>query len=48
MIELIYSANENQILKEIKNMPKIQKFISNKKIFRVIYIPNKIINLVIK
>jgi len=48
MIELIYSANENQILKEIKNIPKIQKFISNKKIFRVIYIPNKIINLVIK
>ena len=48
MIELDYAADENQILKEIKKIEKIKKIISDKEIYRVIYISNKIINLLIK
>ena len=48
IIELNYSTNKNQLLKKIKNIHKIQKIIAGKEIYRVIYIPNKIINLLIK
>ena len=48
MIEFEHSVTKDQILKRIENIPKIQNIILGKEVYRVIYINNKIINLLIK
>ena len=46
-INLSYTPSEGQFLKELRKIPKIQRILENKKIKRTVYVPNKIINLVI-
>ena len=41
-------TNEDELLKKINSNVKIKKFIVNKKIIKKIFVPNKIINLIIK
>ncbi len=41
-------TNENDLLKLINNNIKIKKFILDKKVMKKIFVPNKIINLIIK
>ena len=40
--------NENELLKMVNSNEKIKNFIINKKIMKKIFVPNKIINLIIK
>ena len=40
--------NERDILKIIKNNDKVQSFIQNKEIVKKIFVPNKILNYIIK
>ena len=39
--------SEDDLVNEIKKMPKINKFLENKKIKKIIYINNKLINFII-
>lgn len=48
VIEVDYSPDETQMLEIIKENKKIKKIILEKEINRVVYIQNKIINLVVK
>ena len=47
IIDVKMDYNENEILKEIKNLDKIKEKIADKKIVKVINVQNKIINLII-
>ena len=40
--------NENELLKMVNSNEKIKNFIMNKKIMKKIFVPNKIINLIVK
>jgi leucyl-tRNA synthetase len=40
--------NENELLKMVNSNEKIKNFILNKKIMKKIFVPNKIINLIVK
>ena len=40
--------NENELLKMVNSNEKIKNFIINKKIMKKIFVPNKIINLIVK
>ena len=42
------NENEDEILKIIHNNEKLKNFIKDKKIIKKIFIPNKIINLIIQ
>ena len=42
------NMDEKKLVNEIKNNSKTSKFLQNKNISRVIYIKNKLINLIIK
>jgi len=48
VIVLDYTPEEKELFKILKNNNKIQKIINNKKITRTIYVPNKILNILIK
>ena len=48
VVNLKYSPTKEDLLKEFEKIPKIQKILSNKQIVRIIYVPNKIINLLLK
>jgi leucyl-tRNA synthetase len=48
VIVLDFTPKEEELLNLLKNNNKIQKFIKNKKIIRTIYVPNKILNILIK
>ena len=48
IIEIDYEEAKDKVLKIAKNHNKIKKYIDNKNIVREIYVPGKIINLVIK
>ena len=47
MIEVDEKLDKEQIIKIVKNNNKIKKNIIQKKIIKEIYVPNKIVNLVI-
>ena len=42
------NIKEDDLTKQIKNTPELQKFLTDKKIIRSIFIKNKLINLIIK
>jgi leucyl-tRNA synthetase len=42
------NSNENSIIKQIKEMKLIEKYLKDKKIFKTIYVKNKIVNIIIK
>ena len=48
VIVLNYTPEEKKLFNILKNNNKIQKIIKNKKIIRTIYVPNKILNILIK
>ncbi len=41
-------VNEKEILEIIKDNDKVQKFLEKKEVIRKIFIPNKILNYIIK
>ena len=48
LISVKKDLNEEDILKEIEQKKLLEKYLKDKKIFRVIYVKNKIINIIIK
>ncbi len=48
ILELKDTPNENTILDLVKQKDKIKRILENKKIIKKVYVPNKIISLVIK
>ena len=42
------NMDEKTLVNKIKNNPKTSKFLQNKNVSRIIYIKNKLINLIIK
>ena len=48
VLKIKKGIQENEILKIINNNEKILNFIKDKKIIKKIYVPNKIINLIVK
>ena len=48
VIKVKKDTNEKEILTIIKNNDKIQNFINNKEIIKRIFVPNKILNYIIK
>ena len=48
IINLAKGSNENTVLKMIKEKKLIDKYLSGKKIFKTIYIQDRIMNLIIK
>ena len=48
VIFLDHTPEEKALFDILKNNNKIQKIIKNKKIIRTIYVPNKILNILIK
>ena len=48
LINVFSNENENVIMKKVMLDPKIIKNIENKKISKTIFVPNKIVNLVVK
>ncbi|AZZ65395.1 leucine--tRNA ligase [Metamycoplasma phocicerebrale] len=47
-IEILPEWNEDEIIEIAKNIPTIKKWLENKQIVKVIYIENKILNIIIK
>jgi leucyl-tRNA synthetase len=48
VIFLDHTPEEKALFDILKNNNKIQKIIKNKKIIRTIYVPNRILNILIK
>ena len=48
VVVLDSTPEEKELFKILKNNNKLQKIIKNKKIIRTIYVPNKILNILIK
>ena len=48
LIDVISNEDKDVIMKRVMLDPKIIKNIENKKISKTIFVPNKIVNLVIK
>ena len=48
IFELKKDTSEEKILDIIKNNEKLKNYIQNKKIIKKIFVPNKIINLIVK
>ena len=48
IIEVVDNLSEKEILEKVKNSEKIKKNIVEKEILREIYVPGKIVNLVVK
>tara|TARA_B100001540_G_C15480753_1_gene494499 strand:- start:270 stop:656 length:387 start_codon:yes stop_codon:yes gene_type:complete len=48
IIQIKKDANEKEILTIIKNNDKIQNFIKNKDVVKKVFVPNKILNYIIK
>ena len=48
LIDLLSNENKNIIMKKVMLDPKIKKYVENKKILKTIFVPNKIVNLVVK
>ena len=47
VLDLKINLDEKKVLEEIKNNEKMNKFINNKTIKKTIFIPNRLINLII-
>ena len=48
LIDILHNEDKNIIIKKIMLDPKIIKHVENKKILKTIFVPNKIVNLVVK
>ena len=48
LIDVVSNENEDVIMKKVMLDPKIIKNVANKKIIKTIFVPNKIINMVVK
>jgi leucyl-tRNA synthetase len=46
-IEVATDINEKDLISKVLQLPKVIKFIDNRKIKKTIYIKNKIINIII-
>lgn len=46
-INVPFDSSENEVHKLAKNEPNVQKYLENKEIRKVIFVPNKIINLIV-
>jgi leucyl-tRNA synthetase len=47
LIEFSYSPSEEEILKVVRDKDKLKNILNNKNIKKIIYVPNKILNLVL-
>ena len=47
-IKIEIDTEEKDILKKIKDLKLVEKYIEGKKIFKTIYVKNRIINIIIK
>ena len=47
LIEFNYSPSEKEILKVVKDKDRFEKILRNKNIIKIVYVPNKILNLVV-
>ena len=47
-IKIKKDTEEKDILKKIKDLKLVEKYIEGKKIFKTIYVKNRIINIIIK
>jgi leucyl-tRNA synthetase len=48
LIDILSNEDKNIIMKKIMLDPKVKKHVENKKILKTIFVPNKIVNLVVK
>ena len=48
LIDTLSNEDKNIIMKKVMADPKIIKYVENKKILKTVFVPNKIINLVVK
>ena len=48
LIETQKELDEKDLIEEIKNKKEIKKFLNEKKIIKIIFIKNKLINLILK
>ena len=48
LIKTTVDLSDDKLLKEIKKSDKINKYLVNNKIIKKIFIPNRLINLIIK
>ena len=48
VLNVKYDINEEQLLEEIKKNDKLSKNLKSKKIIKKIFIPNRLINLIVK
>ena len=48
LIDIHPNENKNEIMKKVMLDPKILKNVENKQIIKTIFVPNKIVNLVVK
>ena len=48
LIDILSNEDKNIVMKKIMLDPKIIKYVENKKILKTIFVPNKIVNLVVK
>ena len=48
VLNVKYDINEEQLLEEIKKNDKLSKNLGSKKIIKKIFVPNRLINLIVK
>ena len=48
LIDILSNEDKNVVLKKVMLDPKIIKNIENKEVLKTIFVPNKIVNLVVK
>ena len=48
LIDIVSNEDKDVIMKKVMLDPKIIKNVANKKILKTIFVPNKIINMVVK
>ena len=48
LIDVLSNEDKEVIIKKVMLDPKIIKYIENKKIIKTIFVPNKIVNMVLK
>ena len=48
LIDILSNEDKNIVMKKVMLDPKILKNIKNKEVLKTIFVPNKIVNLVVK
>ena len=48
MFEMPMDSDENLVIKKAKDLPSVNKTLNDKEVIKIIYIPGKILNIVIK